>query len=568
MSGFSAPQGWRVRLWANLALLLSGTPMQAASPTLTGVIPFAANPGTTFPVKFAGKIDGPDARVWCDDPAIRFSLPDAKGVATATVGADAKPGLHLLRFVTAEGATPPIRFAIGPLPLLEEREPNDELSAAQPVPSLPAWIQGVLEKTGDVDGYSITLKKGVPVYLKVDGYSLGSPVDLILHVIDSHGLKLATLSDSRNLDPEGFFTPPEDGKYTLQIAGFTHPPTADINFTGTAACNYQIAVTTGPAVDRVFPAAIPAQGKAAVQRRGLGIPNDETPIEATPHESSGTGDLALLFPKDAIAPISVVRTKHLILAPPTPAQSEPMTITTPVVIAGSLPKTGDSSVYKITMKKGERLSARFWSRSIGLGVEGDLVVQNPSGQRLAANPNPADIFAEPSVVWTAAVEGEHALIVRDLFQRGGPGCEFILEVAPPAPTFLVELLDGKPVRVEAGKTFILKAKATLSNGWNTPLLLRVSGLPEGVYAAEVPIPEKGGEFEVPFTTASNAPVGTTQILFSVWTKASPPTFVGVAYPLRGESRRGDSLSDLARDFWLSVVPPGTATAKDADKKKK
>lgn len=568
MSCLAGPERQRVRLLAIMALLLSGAPMQAAPPTLTGVTPFAANPGTTFPVKFTGKIDGPGAQVWCDDPAIRFSLPDAKGASTATVGADAKPGLHLLRFVNAEGATLPIRFAIGPLPLVAEKEPNDELSAPQDVPSLPAWIQGVLEKTGDVDGYSITLKKNVPVYLKVDGYSLGSPVDLILHVIDSHGLKLATLSDSRNLDPEGFFTPPEDGKYTLQIAGFTHPPTADINFTGAAVCTYQIAITTGPVVDRVFPAAIPAQGKAAVQRRGLGIPNAETPIEATPHQSGGAGEIALLFPKDAIAPISVLRTKHPILLPPATAQPEPMTITTPVVVAGSLAKAGDSTAYKVAMKKGERLVARFWSRSIGLGVEGDLVVQNPSGQQVAANPSPADIFAEPSVTWTAAVEGEHTLIVRDLFQRGGSRSEFVLEVAPPAPAFSVDLLEGKPVRVEAGKTLILKAKATVTNGWNTPLLVRVSGLPEGVYAAEVPVPEKGGEFEIPFTTASNAPVGTTQILFSVWTKASPPTFVSTAYPLRGESKRGDSLSDMARDVWLTVVAPGTAIATDGDKKKK
>lgn len=558
----------RICVVAHVALFLSATCSQAAPPALTGVTPFAANPGTTFPVKFAGKLDGAGAQVWCDDPAIRFSLPDAKGASTATVGADAKPGLHLLRFVNAEGATLPVRFAIGPLPLVEEKEPNDELAAPQIVASLPAWIQGRLEKGGDVDGYSITLKKGVPVYLKVDGYSLGSPLDLILHILDAKGLKLATFSDSRNLDPEGFFVPPEDGKYTLQIAGFAHPPVADINFTGTAACAYQIAVTTGPAVDRVFPAAIPAQGKVSVQRRGLGIPNGEAPVEVTPNQINGAGEMVLLFPKEAIAPISVLRTKHPILVRPEPAQPEPIIIAAPVVVAGSLAAAGDSAAYKIVMKKGERLAARFWSRSIGLGLEGDLAVQNPGGQQVAANPNPTDIFNEPSVAWTAAVDGEHTLLVRDLFQRGGSRCEFVLEVAPPVPAFSVELLEGKSVRVEAGKTVSLKAKATLSNGWNTPLSLRVGGLPEGVYAAEVPVPEKGGEFEILLTTASNAPVGTTQILFSVWTKAAPPSLVGAAYPLRGELKRGDSLSDMARDVWLTVAAPVTAPATDGDKKTK
>jgi hypothetical protein len=568
MSWVAAPERRRIHGVAQIALLLSCACAKAAAPTLTGVTPFAANPGTTVPVKFAGKLDGSGAQVWCDDPAVHFTPPDASGASTAIVGAGARPGLHLLRFVNAEGATLPVRFAIGPLPLVEEKEPNDEPSAPQSVASLPAWIQGRLEKAGDVDGYSITLKKDVPVYLKVDGYALGSPVDLILHILDPKGIKLATLSDARNLDPEGFFTPPEDGKYTLQIAGFAHPPTADINFTGAATCAYQIAVHTGPVADRVFPAAIPAQGKVTVQRRGLCIPNTEPPVEAAPNPISGAGDIALLFPKDALAPISVLRTKHPILVTPEAAQTEPAAITPPMVVAGALAKAGDSAAYKFTMKKGERLTARFWSRSIGLGIEGDLTVQNPGGQQVAASPNPTDIFSEPSVTWTAAVEGEHTLLVRDLFQRGGSRCEFVIEVAPPAPAFSVELLEGKPVRVEAGKTLSLKAKATLSNGWNTPLLLRASGLPEGVYAAEVPVPEKGGEFEIPLLTASNAPIGTAQIYFSAWTKATPPTFVGVAYPLRGELKRGDSISDAARDLWLTVAAPGTPPAPEADKKKK
>jgi hypothetical protein len=535
-------------------------------PTLTSVSPNAFNPGTSVPVKFAGKLEGSERRVWCDDAAIQFTLPDASGVSTASVGAEARPGLHLVRFVNSEGVTLPVRFAVGPLPLLEEKEPNDEVPAPQPVAKLPAWIQGRLEKGGDVDGYALTLKKDLPVFIKVDGYSLGSPVDLHFHVLDRQGTKLATASDAKNLDPELTFVPPEDGVYLLQIAGFGHPPVADVNFTGSALCSYQIAVTQGSAVRRVFPAAVPAAGKGAVELRGQALKPETAKAELAAAPLPGNPDIGTVFPKDAFTPLEVLRSKHPIKVLPDASLEKPAECKPPEVIAGQLSKAGAEAAYRIGMKKGERLQARFWSRSLGLGVEGDLVVNNPSGQQVAANANPADVFQEPSVAWTAAVDGDHTLVVRDLFRRGGDACEFVLEIAAPVPGFTVELADGKPVRLETGKTAVVKAKAAFVNGWKEPLVARVAGLPDGVFAAEVAVPEKGGDFDITLLAAANAPSASSAAWVSVWTKAAPPVLVGTAYPLRGELRRGNSQSDFARDLWVTVGPPSAVPAPEAKKK--
>jgi hypothetical protein len=557
-----------------LALLLGagglslGGSLLAAVPTLTAMSPNALNPatGTPVPVKFTGKLDGTARRVWCDDPAITFTLPDASGNATATVALEAAPGLHLVRFVNAEGATLPIRFAVGPLPRVEEKEPNDEVAAPQSVPTLPAWIQGRLEKAGDVDGFALTLKKGVPVFCKADGYTLGSPVDLHMHLLDQRGTKLATASDGRNLDPELTFTPPEDGVYLLQVAGFGHPPAADVNFTGSALCAYQIAVTAAPVVQWVFPAALPAEGKAPVELLGQGLPSGAPKVELSATGTPGYPDLGTVFPKGALAPLPVVRTRHPIKSMPEASLEKPAVCAPPCVTGGRLAAPGASAVYRIPMKKGERLQARFWSRSIRLGLDGDLLVKNPAGEQVAANANPADVFQEPTVVWTAAVDGDHTLVVRDLFQKGGPGAEFVLEIAAPAPAYTVEIADGKPVRLDAGKTLVLKAKATFLNGWKEPLLVRLAGLPEGVFAPEVAVPEKGGDFDITLHAASNAPAATAVAWASVWTKATPPVLVGTVYPLRGELRRGTSESDFARDLWVTVGPPAAMPAAPAPKK--
>lgn len=547
-------------------LALGASALHGAAPTLTSVLPNAFNPGTNVPVKFAGKLDGTERTVWCDDSAIRFTLPDASGGSTATVGADARPGLHLVRFVNSEGATLPVRFAVGPLPLLEEKEPNDEVTAPQVVAKLPAWIQGRLEKGGDVDGYAFTLKKNLPVVIKVDGYSLGSPVDLHFHILNQQGTKLATASDAKNLDPELTFIPPEDGVYLLQIAGFGHPPVADVNFTGSALCSYQIAVSQGSVVTRVFPAAVPAEGKGALELYGQALKPETVKVELAAAALLGNPDIGTVLPKDAFGPLEVLRTQHPIRIVPEASLDQPAECKPPVVIAGRLPKAGAESALKIGMKKGERLQARFWSRSLGLGIEGDLLVNNPSGQQVTANANPADVFQEPTVAWTATVDGDYTLVVRDLFRRGGEGFEFVLEVAAPVAGFTVELADGKPVRVETGKTAVLKTKATFVNGWKEPLVARVAGLPDGVFAAEVAVPEKGGDFDITLLAAANAPASTSAAWVSVWTKATPPVLVGTAYPLRADLRRGNSQSDFARDVWVTVGPPVAVPTPAAKKK--
>ncbi len=539
---------------ACVCLAWSAMTAPGAVPTLTSVIPNAANPGSTSPIKFSGKLDGSQRRVWCDDPAIQFSLPDAAGSASVHVGADARPGLHLVRFVNAEGATLPVRFAVGPLPILEEKEPNDEVANPQSIPKLPVWIQGRLEKAGDVDGYALPLKKDIPVFIKVDGYTLGSPVDLHFHLLNKEGIKLASASDSRNLDPELTFVPTEDGIYVLQIAGFAHPPAADVNFTGSALCLYQIAVSDGPVVKRTFPAAVPISGKTLLELRGQGLKPESAKAEFTATPMQGAPDVGTVFPKNAFAPLEVVRTRYPIKPLPEASLEKPATCTPPLVIPGQLDKPGTAVAYQVTMKKGERLQARFWSRSLGLGLDGDLLVNGPTGQQVAVNASPSDVFQEPSVAWTAPADGDYTLIVRDLFQRGGPGAEYVLEIAAPVPGFTVEIAEGKPVRLENGKTAVLKAKATFANGWKEPLVARVTGLPEGVFAAEVPIPEKGGDFDILLQAASNAAESTSPALVSLWTKATPPVMTGIAYPLRADLKRGNSQSDFARDVWVTVGP--------------
>ena len=175
-----------------------------AVPTLTGVTPGGVGLGGSVPVKFAGKLDGEMRRVWCDDPQVVFTVPDAAGASVVTVAAGTRPGVKWVRLVNAEGASPAVRFVVSSVPRVDEKEPNDESSAPQVLGAMPAWVHGQLDKAGDVDGFGLKLRKGVPVWIRVDGYSLGSGVDLMMHVVNPRGERVATLPCPPNVRPADY----------------------------------------------------------------------------------------------------------------------------------------------------------------------------------------------------------------------------------------------------------------------------------------------------------------------------------------------------------------------------
>lgn len=524
-----------------------------AVPTLTGVVPSGVVPGGAVAVKFSGKLDGVERRVWCDDPQVVFTVPDGAGAASVTVASGTMPGVKWVRLVNAEGASPATRFVVGSVPRVDEKEPNDELSAPQALPVLPAWVHGQLDKAGDVDGYAVKMGKGKPVWMRVDGYSLGSGMDVMMHVVNPRGERVATASDGRNLDPELVFTPEMDGVHVIQIAGFIHPPAADVNFTGAAGKVYQLHVSDGPVVTRVFPPVVPVEGKASVSVHGVGVKAGEK-AEAGVRGVVGEVDRGEVMVKGALVPLDVVRARYPVMDGVGAGVESPRLVGVPSVVASRIPAEGKEAAFKVAMKKGERLQARFWSRSLGLGVEGNLVVYNPSGERVVANANPSDVFTEPTVAWSAVVDGEYVLRVGDLFGRCTDRSDFVLEIAAPAAEVAVTLVDGKSIRVEPGKAAVLKAKVVLTGGWKEPLVLRVNGLPDGVWAPEVGVPEKGGDVDIKIEAAANAPLTTSPAWVSVWTKGENARWIGAAYPVRADTRRGHSSTDHGREVWVTAGP--------------
>ncbi len=535
---------------AVLALCGIAAPLAAEPPKLDSLFPTGGRAGTSFAVAGGGRVD--DARLVSPTPGLIFVPTGKKREWQAHIEAGTPAGLHLVYAINAEGASAPRWFSIGTLPELAETEPNNEAGKGMALDKLPVCLNARLDPGGDVDHFHIDLKAGQPLAGRVEAYALGSPVDILLHILDAAGTRIFTASDGRNLDPDFVFTAAKAGRHTIQIAGFVHPPQANVSFSGGSTTVYRLHLSSGPLVRHAQPAAIAATGKTALQLSGVGLDAKTSAHSAEAPAGAQPGEVVLLQPPQALQPLQVrVATTTPQLEKEPNQEREQATAVQPGVVAGLIASRGDIDRFAVTLKKGDKLQASLWARRLGLPLDAALRVEDPEGKVLS---EVADVGeeADPTLSWTAAADGVYQIVVSDQFQLGEPDGHYVLEIGPAQPGVEALLTDAKPITLERGKTASLKLTVKRLNGHKEPLVLRVAGLPAGVHAAEVAVPEKGGEVELKLQAAANAPPGGALVCLQVWSAGDRPRVQPVLAPLRGEDRRGTSLLDHAETLWLQV----------------
>jgi hypothetical protein len=543
------PAQHRLRV-ALLGLCAAGAPLAAEPPKLDAIFPAGGQAGSTVVITGSGRVD--DARLLSPTPGLQFVPTGKKREWQVHIAPTTPAGLHLVHAVNPDGASAPRWFSVGNLPEIAEAEPNNEVAGGMVIDKLPVCINAKLDTGGDVDHYQVKLKAGQTLAGRVEAYALGSPVDVMLHILDSTGTRVFTASDSRNLDPDFVFTATKDGNHTLQIAGFAHPPQASVSFTGGATAVYRLHLSTGPLVRHAQPAAIRATGKTSLQLSGVGLDAKKAVYQAEAPAGAQPGDIVLLHPPHALQPLQVKVADAAPQAEKEPNQErEQATPIQPGTVAGIIAGRDDTDRFALTLKKGEKLQASIWARRLGLPLDALLRVEDPSGKVVAEIADVSD-EADPTANWTAGSDGVYQIVVADQFRLGEPDGHYVLVVGPAQPAVDALLADANPLAVERGKSIPLKLTVKRLNGHKEPLVVRVAGLPPGVHAPEVAVPDKSGEVEIKLQAAANAPTGGSLIQVQLWTAGDSPQVQSALAPLRGENRRGTSLLDHANTLWLQV----------------
>lgn len=537
-------------------------PVMGAAPTLDHVLPVAVQTGTTNTVTLVGKFEPWPPRLWLDGSGVTVEPTTNSGVVTVVVAPDAPEGTRFLRAFNEEGASAPRFLMVTSEPQTAEVEPNHEESAPQRIESLPATVNGRLEKNGDVDAFAVSLRAGQTLVAWLEAYTLMSPIDPVLRLVDSKGIQRAWNHDEvGSLDPFLTWTAPADGTYRVQVFGFAYPADSDIRFTGNARCVYRLHLQGGPVAAYPWPLGVRRGGvtplvwrgwnrtgdtNAAVEFDGTGIGAEESTVER-----KGPGLARVLRIPVGDGPEAIERE-------PNSTRETAQSVEVPSAVSGELNEPGDEDRYGFRAAKGQALILEVQASSLGFPVDAWLRVEDATGKELARNDDAQG--ADPRLEWTAPDDGTFVAAVGSLVRRYGTEQRYRVSFRPAQPRMLATVGENA-FSLKPGQTNTISVTLARQSGHAVPLTVTVDGLPEGVSVVPVEVSEKAGDAVVSLVAATNAPAAQGPIQIRVAEKESgrvqSARFSLVSAGENNGVPQGYRrlVRETVSDLWLTVLPP-------------
>jgi hypothetical protein len=125
----------------------------------------------------------------------------------------------------------------------------------------------------------------------------------------------------------------------------------------------------------------------------------------------------------------------------------------PTAVSGRLEAAGDVDFYKLALRKGQRVSFRGRTRSLGVPCDLVMRLHAPDGKRIGQSKveGPADAELDA----TAPEDGTYTLRVAEIAGAGGPGLAYRVEVMPQRAGFALSV-EADKVDAKPGGEFELK----------------------------------------------------------------------------------------------------------------
>lgn len=169
-------------------------------PYVSHVYPMAGNPGKkidVLPIGSANKVA----------KSLTLTTPETLGV-------------HLLPLKVGSEEINPTTFIVSSLPQVVEKEGNDDVKSATKI-TLPAGINGQIEKRRDMDCYAFTARKGQALQFDLKARRFGTLLQSSLHgvleILDVKGTIVALNDATHGPEATLTFSPTADGEYVLRV---------------------------------------------------------------------------------------------------------------------------------------------------------------------------------------------------------------------------------------------------------------------------------------------------------------------------------------------------------------
>jgi hypothetical protein len=505
-----------ILLSALCSLCLCGESVFAAWPALGSIQPRGVQRGTEAVLLFNGARLSDAKEIFLYYPGVTVSklevVNDTQLKATIKVAADCRLGEHVARVRTATGISELLSFWVGALPVVAEKEPNNDLATAQKVP-LNVTIAGVVDSE-DVDYFAFEAKKGQRISAEIEGMRLaGTFFDPHITILDGKRFELAATDDSPLLgqDPACSIIIPADGTYYVQVR--------ESAYGGNGACQYRLHLGTFPRPTAV----VPAGGKPGeeVDLTFLGDPTGPIKQRVKLPAVAPPGRFGV-FAQDAggISPSTIpFRLSDLPNVVETDGNNSHATATKvpefPAALNGVIAREKEVDHYRFTAKKGQTYDVHCYARRLGSALDSVMYLYQLNGAALIANDDA--IGPDSYFRWTVPADGEYVLTVTDHLGKGGPSYFYRVEFTPVQPRLSVTIpkvdifgysQERQTITVPRGNRVatLVVANRTDVGG---DLVLGAEGLPAGIRMDAETMPAFVNAIPVVFEAGTDAPVAGT-----------------------------------------------------------
>jgi hypothetical protein len=412
------------------------------------------------------------------------------------VSADAEPGVRELRVATDQAVSSVSHLMVTDYPVFREDEQtaNDTRDQAVAV-TLPVAICGRVERAEDVDFFSFEGKAGQQITADLfaqrvtaglHGMVVRGPLiylmDGLMTLYGPNGQVVAQNDNFYGGDSFIGFTLSEDGRYCLEVR--------DARYAGSGRYVYCVELASRPYAHATFPLSVQSGTTTAAVAIGHGL-GESTDVElrGTTDAEPGIVRQRLQTGAGETNPVSIIVSEH----PQAVADGKNISmqaahpLTFPVGINGRFPADDGVHYYSFDAKKGDACLFEVTAQRLGLPLDCVLEVYGSDG-KLQKESDDYLQSKDTKFYWNAPADGQFFLSVRDLHGRGGERFLYHLSADRSGPDFE---LGGEYyyAQLAPGTNMIWFAKLNRINAFNGPVEIIVEGLPEGVEAVPVTIPE-------------------------------------------------------------------------------
>ncbi|MCC9605061.1 pre-peptidase C-terminal domain-containing protein [Blastopirellula sp. JC732] len=506
----------RHRLLAIAICFLSASVLSAAEPQFSSISPVGMQRGTEIEVTLSGDRLQDFAGMIFYTPGLSLKeikpLEDKdkpkKAVAVLVADSNCRLGMHAIRLRTDSGISNMQTFYVGALPEIEEKEPNSDFTAPQPI-EMNVVVNGIVQSE-DEDFFVVEAKKGQRIVAELEGLRIGrTNYDPYLAILNEQRFELVRSDDSPLLyqDSVCSLIAPEDGRYILQIR--------ESSYGGNGAANYRLHVGEFPRPLGVYPGG--GRPGEEVEVTMVGDAGGETKTRVKLPDTPG---IFQFFAQDdkGIAPspnrMRVIDIPNALEAEPNEDQKTASQMEAPGAANGVIGDKGDVDYFKFTAKKGEQYDVRVYAREpLRSPLDPVVNVYRSNGGGVGGNDDSGGLDS----YYRLAVpeDGEYFVRVADHLQKGGPDFIYRIEITRVAPALTMGVPEVRQyishfAEVPQGNNFALLVSAKREN-WGGDLKAELSDLPPGVEYEILDM--KGNQTTVPvlFKAAADAPLASALV---------------------------------------------------------